>query len=62
MRQLSLCSHDFLEWQGKDIRSLVQVERRQLLEALVKNLATGNSHRISPLVNAPDWHVVNSIA
>lgn len=54
----ALIAYDLLEYQGKDLRSRSQVERRLLLEEVVKATIAakpGIALHISPLIAAPDW-------
>ena len=57
-----LKAYDLLEWDGKDIRSKIYFERRQLLENLfeekVKSSAIGNSFLLSERLQLKSWEEV----
>ncbi len=48
---VTFIAYDLLEWQGADVRSLPQRQRRELLEAAAQETAL----RVSPLVQRADW-------
>lgn len=50
-----LMAYDLLELDGKDLRGLPLVERRQHLAALIAALPSSLHIRLSPLVNAGSW-------
>ena len=55
-----LIAYDVLEYEGQDIRTMPQSERRQLLEQLVAS--TPNSAlKLSPLVNVPTWAALKTL-
>jgi DNA ligase-1 len=55
-----LITYDILEWQGMDMRSTVQSERRRLLEEVVSGLDAPNI-MLSPLVAAESWDALEII-
>ncbi|MDB5960230.1 MAG: ATP-dependent ligase [Massilia sp.] len=55
-----LVAYDLLEEEGVDLRELPQVERRNLLEALVEASAQ-EQLKISPKVEAADWEALTTI-
>lgn len=52
---VALIAYDCLEYNGQDIRSYTQAERRQLLESLQANVAYPEMFRISPLLDFESW-------
>ena len=51
---VALVAYDLLEWQGQDLRSFPQKERRILLEKLLE-IAPHPNLKISPLLQASSW-------
>jgi DNA ligase-1 len=53
-----LLAYDLLEWQGQDLRSRPQAERRAMLEALFSSFISdypGSALQLSPVLEARDW-------
>ena len=55
-----LIAYDLLEWEGRDLRTAPQRERRQLLEQLV-NTHAGPVLQLAPQIVASDWAVLASL-
>lgn len=51
---VSLMAYDLLEWQGQDLRTRPQHERRALLDALAAQVK-GDALRVSPVVERSSW-------
>jgi DNA ligase-1 len=49
-----LIAFDLLEYEGRDIRHAVQLERRARLDEIVRRAGT-SVLKLSPLIDAPDW-------
>jgi DNA ligase-1 len=49
-----LIAFDLLEYEGRDIRHAVQLERRARLDEIVRRAGT-SVLMLSPLIDAPDW-------
>jgi DNA ligase 1 len=56
-----LVVYDVLEYEGRDVRSLPQHERRTLLESLLANHWSGGRLLLSPLVAAASWDDVHAV-
>lgn len=52
---VSFIAYDILEFEGNDMRQLPQLDRRQLLEDVFRQLTLQAPFRISPLITFPDW-------
>ncbi|HBF20276.1 MAG TPA: ATP-dependent DNA ligase, partial [Cryomorphaceae bacterium] len=53
--------YDLLEWQGKDLRSKSQEERRQILETLYRSLPVNPLLQLSELIDFENWEELAKI-
>jgi DNA ligase-1 len=52
---VAFLAYDLLEWQGNDLRSSPQQERRNLLEQLFNTIPINEVFNLSPLIAFNDW-------
>lgn len=58
---VALIAYDCLEYEGQDIRTKTQTERRQLLEGLQTATSYPEIFRLSPMVNFESWEQLAEI-
>lgn len=58
---ISFIAYDVLEWNGDDIRTKTQEERRLLLEEIYSSNGLRAPFRISPLVNFSEWNELEDL-
>jgi DNA ligase-1 len=52
---VAFMAYDALELDGEDLRQRPLIERRRRLDELLEEAGLGQSLRLSPIVDAPDW-------
>ncbi len=56
----AMITYDLLELGGHDMRMATMVERRSGLHALVRNLPTGGTMHMSPIITAASWDEIHA--